>query len=218
VLAKHRSARRKIRENGGSSTASTMRGSLEHSDGILQSALRKAESTVSFLKSLLLPFVLMLMAWSVWILFFMFYTDEEFTFVEALYLAIISGTTVGFGDLAPQTKGGQHFATVWLLVLVILTTTFLGRVAEHLIPKPDDFRLSNVMLEGPQSVLELCDTDGDGSVEYYEWYVSSCTTFSLITPAGSISHATPRGCHVLTSTSLESSIQVGVPLSRHRQG
>eukprot|EP00037_Helgoeca_nana_P027627 m.317623 g.317623 ORF g.317623 m.317623 type:complete len:566 (-) comp27558_c1_seq4:2926-4623(-) len=174
VLAKQRSARRKIRENEKSSTASTMRGSLEHSDGILQSALTKAESTVSFLKSLLLPFVLMLMAWSVWIVFFMFYTDEELTFVEALYFAMMSGTTLGFGDIAPQTKGGQHFATVWLLVLVILTTTFLGRVAEHLIPKPDDFRLNNVMLEGPQAVLELCDTDGDGSVEYYEWLECLC--------------------------------------------
>jgi hypothetical protein len=169
VLARERAENRKMREN-----RTSFVGTLMHSDGILQSALTDAsDANVSFLKSLIMPVSLMLMSWVIWIVFFMFYEGEELTFVEAFYLVIISGTTVGFGDISPQTEGGQYFATAWLLVIVVLTTTFLGRVAEYVIPQPDDFRLNDVMLEGPQSVLELCDTDGDGDVEYYEWYVVS---------------------------------------------
>lgn len=163
VLAQQREMRRKQRDGG--QTTST----LQHSDGILQSALTQAESTTTFLKSMVMPFVLMLASWTVWILFFMFCEGEDLDFVEALYFTIISGTTVGFGDISPTTEEGQWFASVWLIILVVLTTTFLGRLAEGLIPQPDDFRLNNVMLEGPNAVLQLCDTDGDGDVEYYEW-------------------------------------------------
>jgi len=150
-------------------------GGFDHSSGILQSALSEADhKNVHFLNSLKMPAILMLSAWAVWILFFTLYPGENLTFVEALYMTIVTGTTVGFGDYSPETEAGRAFATPWLIVIVVLTTTFLGRVAEGIIPQPDDFRLNNVMLEGPKAILELCDTDGDGDVEYYEWFECLC--------------------------------------------
>ena len=47
--------------------------------------------------------------------------------------------------------------------------SFLGNLAESVIPEVRDERLASLLLEGPAAVIELCDEDNSGGVEYYEW-------------------------------------------------
>eukprot|EP00035_Acanthoeca_spectabilis_P040221 m.68127 g.68127 ORF g.68127 m.68127 type:complete len:482 (-) comp9903_c0_seq2:129-1574(-) len=116
------------------------------------------------------PFINMLITWVVWIVFFIFYGDEDLTFVEALYFTVISGTTVGFGDLSPLTVDGRAFATVWLVVLVVATTGFLGHLAEKVVPTAEDTQLSNLLREGPKAIYCLSESSQlKGEMDYSDW-------------------------------------------------
>lgn len=55
---------------------------------------------------------------------------DDFNFVDALYMSVITATTVGYGDYSPQTEGGRVFAVFWLLGAVICTGKAIGDVAD----------------------------------------------------------------------------------------
>lgn len=46
---------------------------------------------------------------------------EKLPFADALYFACVTGLTVGYGDIAPQTSGGRVFAVLIALVGVIFS-------------------------------------------------------------------------------------------------
>jgi len=56
--------------------------------------------------------------------------NDDFDFVNALYMSVITATTVGYGDYSPQTEGGRVFAVFWLLAAVICTGKAIGNVAD----------------------------------------------------------------------------------------
>ena len=49
-----------------------------------------------------------------WVTFFAANPKEEETFFEALYFAVITSTTVGYGMFSPQTNGGKLFVFFFL--------------------------------------------------------------------------------------------------------
>jgi hypothetical protein len=49
-------------------------------------------------------------------LFFMLCPGEMMGIEKAFYFSIMTLTTVGFGDVVPQTQFGRLFATVWMLL------------------------------------------------------------------------------------------------------
>lgn len=59
--------------------------------------------------------------------FFTLYPGEELRLVEAVYLSIITLTTVGFGDITPKTSTGRLFASIWMLLGV---SAFANMVAK----------------------------------------------------------------------------------------
>lgn len=76
-------------------------------------------------------FVKAFMMWSAfvvsWMVFFMFFPGEERPWGEALYMAVITLTTVGFGDFVPLTEGGKMFATVWMVLGTGAFTMMIGK-------------------------------------------------------------------------------------------
>jgi len=52
----------------------------------------------------------------VWAAFFVYYPGEEKDWMEAIYMGVVTLTTVGFGDVTPQTSGGKLFASFGMLV------------------------------------------------------------------------------------------------------
>ena len=41
------------------------------------------------------------------------------SFGHALYMSVVTMTTVGFGDFSPQTQGGRIFSMFWIFVGVL---------------------------------------------------------------------------------------------------
>lgn len=51
-----------------------------------------------------------------WVVFFWVYPGEGKSFNEAFYMAVVTLTTVGFGDRTPVTQGGRAFASVSMIL------------------------------------------------------------------------------------------------------
>ena len=94
-----------------------------HFHKVLSSALDYTKEAV--LASVLLAAVLILGA-------VMFMLAEDWTFMEALYMAMITGTTVGLGDFSPQTKTGRALFIPYAFVSVSVAAYTIS-VIQHLV-------------------------------------------------------------------------------------
>ena len=52
--------------------------------------------------------------------------SPKLTWVDSLYAATVTATSVGFGDIVPQTNGGRIFWSVYMLVSTIVTAVVLS--------------------------------------------------------------------------------------------
>lgn len=56
---------------------------------------------------------------------------EHWRVLDALYFTIITLTTVGYGDFAPQTDPGKIFTIVYIFVGISLISGFIILLGEH---------------------------------------------------------------------------------------
>jgi len=54
--------------------------------------------------------------------------EEDLRFVDAMYMSVITMTTVGYGDFSPQSQGGRVFAIFWILFGVLAVTRAISDV------------------------------------------------------------------------------------------
>lgn len=91
---------------------------------------------------------------------------EGWTVVDGMYFATVTGTSTGYGDLAPATVLGRHLALLYLPFAVVFTSTHLAAIPEKFLGGTSgDAKLEKLMnadlsLEG----LLAMDSDGDGEV------------------------------------------------------
>lgn len=62
-------------------------------------------------------------------------TGKAWTFIDSFYFGIATITTVGYGDLSPQTRSGRTIACVYVLVGVGVIGVALGRIAGYLLER-----------------------------------------------------------------------------------
>ena len=91
---------------------------------------------------------------------------EGWTVFDSVYYAVITGTTVGFGDFSPHHKGVRLACCFLLPLCVCVLCEFLGRVASvymsrHTRKCERDF-LNRAMT---MADLDAMDTDRDGRVQ-----------------------------------------------------
>jgi polar amino acid transport system substrate-binding protein len=53
-------------------------------------------------------------------------------FGESLWWAIVTLTTVGYGDITPKTKFGRLISGLWMFISIIIVSIFTATVASHL--------------------------------------------------------------------------------------
>lgn len=56
---------------------------------------------------------------------------EGWSWLDSIYFCIITLTTIGYGDLAPQTVAGKVFTMAYILVGVGLILGFVNTVYRH---------------------------------------------------------------------------------------
>ena len=78
---------------------------------------------------------------------------EGWNLVDSIYFTIITGTTVGYGDISPQTPVGRWFAVFFLPFAVIFVSTQLSSLANILLGKNEDGKLKVPPLGPPQPPL-----------------------------------------------------------------
>jgi voltage-gated potassium channel Kch len=94
-------------------------------------------------------------SWSVW---------------DALYYATITATTVGYGDLAPQTQQGRLLAIFFIPLAVGAMGHFLSIVAQVILEsRRTSFQRQMESHELSLQDLEIMDADGDGDVSRAEF-------------------------------------------------
>ncbi len=58
---------------------------------------------------------------------------ENFSWVDSFYFTIVTLTTVGYGDLSPQTTAGKLFTMAYLLIGIGILVALITEVARHVI-------------------------------------------------------------------------------------
>lgn len=61
-----------------------------------------------------------------------FHNIEKMSYLDALYFSVMTLTTVGYGDLAPQSAFGKIFSIVYIFVGVGLISAFIANFNQAL--------------------------------------------------------------------------------------
>ncbi len=64
-------------------------------------------------------------------------TVERLTPLDALYLSVMTLTTIGYGDLHPVTNAGKVFTMIYVFVGVGVLVAFVTRLAQALAQEAD---------------------------------------------------------------------------------
>jgi len=56
---------------------------------------------------------------------------EDWSWVDALYFSVVTLTTVGFGDFAPQTDEGKLFTIFYIILGIGIILSFINTLYEH---------------------------------------------------------------------------------------
>ena len=72
---------------------------------------------------------------------FMFdFKDGDFSFVDGCYLAIVTMTTVGYGDITPDTSAQKSFFMVYVICGIVVVGDALGIVAQFVLEEQEKLR------------------------------------------------------------------------------
>jgi voltage-gated potassium channel Kch len=65
---------------------------------------------------------------------------EGLSWLDSLYFTVVTLTTVGYGDISPQTAAGKVFTMAYLLIGIGLVVALVGEVAGHVLRANADRR------------------------------------------------------------------------------
>mmetsp|Transcript_5041 Transcript_5041/g.6528 ORF Transcript_5041/g.6528 Transcript_5041/m.6528 type:complete len:334 (+) Transcript_5041:72-1073(+) len=95
---------------------------------------------------------------------------ENWAFMDGVYFSIITGTTVGYGDISPTSVGGRWLSVLFLPFAVIFVSTQLSQLANILLGKSEDSKLKALLaVDLSLEALLNMDTDGDGEISEFEF-------------------------------------------------
>lgn len=103
---------------------------------------------------------------------------EGRSMLEAVYMATVTLTTLGFGDITPRTTSGQVFFTVGATVGIATYLNLVGAITESLLEIKKHTRVESIDM----SELDAADISGDGKVDLYEFTRFILQRYQLIPP------------------------------------
>jgi len=106
---------------------------------------------------------------------------EDMTFVNALYMSVITVTTVGFGDYSPKTQAGRMFGSFWILFGVLAVSRAIGSFIDIFL-EARAARREEALLKKKVSMSELVKFAGkDGKLDMNEFIILKLQDMGKIT-------------------------------------
>ena len=95
---------------------------------------------------------------------------EEWPWGDCFYWAVITCTSIGFGDFSPKHWSGRLFATFYVLVAVGCFATSLGQLSAVIMDYETERAVKAFIARGvsPELIRDI-DADGSGSVDKLEF-------------------------------------------------
>jgi hypothetical protein len=112
------------------------------------------------------------------------FDDKDLTAVECFYYAVITSTTIGYGDISPGTSTGRIVGSFYLLITVTATGNVLGSIAGSVIERKQRQAMEKI-LHKRITIDDFAkfDLDGDGRVEKSEFIIQKLILMKLLDPA-----------------------------------
>lgn len=92
-------------------------------------------------------------------------TGQITTWADAFYLSVVTMTTVGFGDVVPQTTVGKAFSIFWMLASVAVTVHLLCTISSVI----DQSLREDVRAQMTQQLFHESDNNSDGTLDEMEF-------------------------------------------------
>ncbi|GMH77219.1 hypothetical protein TL16_g07335 [Triparma laevis f. inornata] len=103
------------------------------------------------------------------------------TFAQCFYFAVITGTTIGYGDYSFVTQWGRGVGCVYVLFSVIALGSVLGDIANHFIEKKQQEALEKILKKKiTVKDFKKFDIDGDGRIEKTEFVLKKLMLMDMI--------------------------------------
>lgn len=62
---------------------------------------------------------------------FMYHYLEGWNYLDSLYFSVITLTTIGYGDLSPQTDAGKIFTLIYIVIGLGMILSFINTLQHH---------------------------------------------------------------------------------------
>eukprot|EP00933_Yihiella_yeosuensis_P050573 TRINITY_DN4837_c0_g3_i1.p1 TRINITY_DN4837_c0_g3~~TRINITY_DN4837_c0_g3_i1.p1 ORF type:complete len:495 (-),score=115.18 TRINITY_DN4837_c0_g3_i1:146-1630(-) len=124
----------------------------------------------------------------VWICFFHYYPGEGKSWMEAIYMSVITLSTVGFGAFTPVTEGGMVFAAFFMLFGSAALVNAIGQFAElmiqHKIYETYDASATERALVGLEKQATGSTKDFSGKVSELDFFKFALQSQGILDEAG----------------------------------
>lgn len=97
----------------------------------------------------------------------------------ALYMSLITLTTVGFGDVTPQSWWGRAVGIVWMFLGVLATGNLMATITKCITMVMHREKVEATM---SRPLFRKIDLDGSGDLNRYEFLVYMVMKENLVTP------------------------------------
>eukprot|EP00008_Paramoeba_atlantica_P010612 CAMPEP_0201475658 /NCGR_PEP_ID=MMETSP0151_2-20130828/1037_1 /ASSEMBLY_ACC=CAM_ASM_000257 /TAXON_ID=200890 /ORGANISM="Paramoeba atlantica, Strain 621/1 / CCAP 1560/9" /LENGTH=328 /DNA_ID=CAMNT_0047855807 /DNA_START=77 /DNA_END=1063 /DNA_ORIENTATION=+ len=95
---------------------------------------------------------------------------EDWDVWAGIYWSVVTGTTVGYGDLTPSGPGGKVFTIFYALIGTLLTAFSLGKFADLFVESQREAAIQRILSKKlDHKSIATMDADGDGKVSPLEF-------------------------------------------------
>jgi voltage-gated potassium channel Kch len=101
---------------------------------------------------------------------------EDKTIADSFYMCIVTATTVGFGDVVPDTEEGRLFMTLWMFIGVAATASLVAVITDTLLKMKSEMKIHNLS----EKLIEEIDASGDGEVSEMEFVCYMLKKYELV--------------------------------------